>query len=54
MGIQENETGQAKPIKDAETDFKFWEFCPFCKLRRKIRREINKLIKERLSNDRET
>jgi len=45
VDIQEKQEDQLKPNKDGNTDFKFWESCPFCKLRRRIQKEIGKLRK---------
>ena len=47
MNLQKKEKDQLKPNKDGKTDVKFWEYCPFCKLRRKLQREIKKLIKKK-------
>ncbi len=46
ISIQEKEKEHPKPRQEAKPTVKLWEYCPFCKLRRKLQQEIQKLRKE--------
>ena len=45
MSMQEKD--QPKSNKDVKTEIKFWEYCPFCKLRKRLQKEIRKVREEK-------